>query len=483
MEKRQHPINIVENMGKLIFLLLIPVLRGLLSYSGGGITAWITGAWLDIVIVGTILSVAVIRWLSGTYRITGSGIAFQKGVLIRREISVDFDRISTLTAESLFYYKLFRAVRVRADTDGGGRRSSDIRMTLREADAEQLLALNEKSRQSEESFIKRVYKPKGLYIAAVSAVLSNSFAGVLLASTFISNLGSILGEEFKNRIYGTVAYIARLLAFGLSPAAAALGYAIMGGWLVAFISNLIRHKNFTAVRSQNILQISGGLFTTRRYSVTVENINYLDICQSVSTKILRLYTVFMQAAGYGKSKNDMSLLVPAAGYKELTKTLKLLVPEYSLKPRSVYPRFRSIMRFLTFPLVLMVLLWASARIFLLLLPSWKDLILFSAVMIFLLLAWFLALRLTNFFTTGISFDKSFVILRYSKGYYLHTALIPHHKISRIEIRQTILQRWGNTCDVVLYSYSEGKNVHRVKSVDRKQALTLMGLLEKADTVK
>lgn len=81
--------------------------------------------------------------------------------------------------------------------------------------------------------MKRSYQPRQIYIVALSAVLSNSLAGVVLLSVLISNLGKILGQEFERRILGTVELLTNLLAFGLPPVAAALGWVLVAGgcWL------------------------------------------------------------------------------------------------------------------------------------------------------------------------------------------------------------------------------------------------------------
>lgn len=90
----------------------------------------------------------------------------------------------------------------------------------------------------------------------------------------------------------------------------AVAYLIIFGWLYSFIRNLIRHKNFVVRRRKNELYIDSGIITNRSYSIRLDEINYIDIRQSLVTKLLGLYSVFVNAVGYGKEKDDISAMIP-----------------------------------------------------------------------------------------------------------------------------------------------------------------------------
>ncbi len=62
----------------------------------------------------------------------------------------------------------------------------------------------------------------------------NTLTGVVFASTLISQSGNLLGKEFEDQLVVKLTDIARVLAFGLPPAAALLAYILLGGWLISF---------------------------------------------------------------------------------------------------------------------------------------------------------------------------------------------------------------------------------------------------------
>ena len=47
----------------------------------------------------------------------------------------------------------------------------------------------------------REYTPKNSYVFLLAMITSNSFAGMLLISTFITQVGNLLGEQFSEMIY------------------------------------------------------------------------------------------------------------------------------------------------------------------------------------------------------------------------------------------------------------------------------------------
>lgn len=153
-----------------------------------------------------------------------------------------------------FYLRPVGGVRLRVDTWAGAGNSTDISLILPKKAAIDIFSKRENS-LTDLDFTPREYHPKGLYITCLSAILSSSFAGVLFFATFISQTGSLLGQEFADRITGTFERLTRAIAWGIPPATVAVAYLIIFGWLYSFVRNLIRHKNFV-VRRRKMSYIS-----------------------------------------------------------------------------------------------------------------------------------------------------------------------------------------------------------------------------------
>lgn len=477
LNRRPHFLSILSNIGRFLILLIIPLIRGLLVSLQNGFQYWLASAWMDIAVVVLIVAMGVTVWYCMGYCIDDGCLLVWQGVFFRRIRRIPLEKISWASIVRPWYLRPFRAVEFRADTPGGSRKDSDFSMLLYRSDAEYLFTVLDSLLPSLNSppFAPREYRPKGFYVIILSALTSNSLAGILLASAAISQVGDLMGKEFSEHIYGTLEQLARLAAFGVPPAAAALAYLLLGGWALAFASNFIRNKNLFVSRRANCLFIRGGLMTHRSYTLDLAQVNFLDIRQSVSTKLLRMQSAFLHTAGYGKNKEDVSALIPAAPNREAQGTLQILAPELLPSPRTVQPNFGAIMKFLLDAVWCCILVPLGAWLLCRMVPSWAQVIGYVGLFAMIPALWFLTVRILDFRTSGLSRDGNTFTLRYSQMFYLHTIVIPKERIVEVCFRQSVLQ-WGDQkCDVLVYSRCEGRTRHHLKNLDLKDCALLFDL--------
>lgn len=154
-------------------------------------------------------------------------------------------------------------------------------------------------------------------------------------------------------------------------------------------------------------------------------VNYLDIRQSVFTKVLGLYSVFVHAVGYGKQQEDISAILPAASKRELRRQLRLLLPAYKPADRrrcTIRPNRGAVMKFMTEPLWACILPPAAGWLLTWLFPSWQELIWFVVLMGEIPAVWFFIIRFMDYLTSGLHYD--------SGQRYVHAAvfqrLLPSH---------------------------------------------------------
>jgi putative membrane protein len=469
--KKAHPVNIVESTSRFYILLLLPILRGLL-FSGGNLYIWLKGAWFDILIIAAIILLGYIRWYFNMFRIDEDGLTIFRGIFLIKKEFIQYDRIASVAVEYPFYLKPLRAVRVQVDTDAGRKRRADFSMTMRRRDAEELLEKS-KARLITGDQMTKSYSPKLFYIGVLSLISSNSFTGVIFASTLISQSGRLLGKEFEDLIMNNLTRLAEFLALGLPPAAAIIAYLLIGGWLISFIINIVRHKDFTVTRRDSSLLVEAGIITPRKISIDVNQINLVEIHQTLTTKILGFYSVFIHCTGYGKQKNTISVLIPAAEKHEATRNLELLLPEIPFVKKSIKPKLRNLSRFILVPSVLIasvaVAIWLCNRLF----PSWGGLILFLGIMLEIPLVWYLLVRIFSFTHTGAGVRDGIFTIHYTKRFLFNRVSIPVEKVSKVVFSQTLFQRTTNCCDVIVYTYSEGTKKHVVQNLNYTEASTLL----------
>jgi uncharacterized membrane protein YdbT with pleckstrin-like domain len=471
--RHSHPFLILHNLKGFLYMLIIPLVRGFITAFGGGLRAWLDSAWVDLLVLAFILLGSTLQWYFCVYRFDREGLHACQGLIIRRTYYIPMQKIATLCAIRSFYLRPFGAVHLRADTLAGSQKRNDFSLFVSRAEAERILDLYRRSLPS--SGLTRQYRPKSLYVAALAAFSSSSFAGVLFLSTLVSQTGKLLGNEFSERIYGTFERAMQLLAFGLPPAAAAVGYLLLFGWLCAFTVKFIRHKNFCLRRQGDSLHITGGVFTTRAYAVAVEKINYLDIRQSVLSWLLRFCSVHIHAVGYSKHSDDVSSVVPAVRTRDVKKTLNLFFPEFHPDARQIRHNWGALFKFIGDPSWGCLLIPACTLLLRWRLPGWGGFIGWVGFMLCFPAYWFLTVRLIDYFTSGAAREGDRFTLYYSSGYYLHTVVLPRDKIACVCLRQSPIQYFDKRCDLLVFSFSEGKRKHHIRNLDWQETAELFGL--------
>ncbi len=463
---------IIENVGRFLFLLIFPLLRGFISALNGGIGEWFNGAWFDVLTVCVIIVMAGAEWYCLTIDFKPDEIMVRSGIFYRKEKRINLDRVCVASITQPFYLKPVRAVHIVMDTLAGNSSEVDLDLTVSQRLSE-IIVSTQKLRRFDSKKIN-VYKPKTVNVAILSVMISNSLAGVIFLSTLVSQSGRILSNTISETLVGTFKYLAQTLAFGIPPAAAAFAYLLLFGWLYSVMLNMIRYQNFMVGRKDGTLLISGGIITNRDYLIDISSINYVDIRQTLISKLFGVYSVFVNAVGFGKRKDDLAAVMPAATKKGLERYMMRIMPEYHAAKRQLKPNAGAIFKFIIEPIWACVLTPAFTALICIVFREWSDVAFFVGAMIMLPSVWFLAVRLVDYFTSGVAFDGEYYTLRYSKGMFLHTVIIPKEKVAYVDLRQSIIQKMDSKCDVKIRTVYESRKIHHIRNVDRQNMIDLCG---------
>lgn len=440
-----HPIHILETTSRFWALLLLPVLRALrtLLFSGVDLRAWLQGAWFDITTLCAILALGFVSWYRYVYCLDATCIRIRKGIFLVKYRTIPYDKLSVLSVERPWYLLPFGAVRISADTDGGLPTSPDFEITIRRRDA---AALIDRCRSpfARAGDLKRIYLPKNIYIALLSLIASNSLTGVLFVSTLISGTGRVLGRQFETRIMQQLTDLANFFAFGIPPAAAVLAFTVLGG-----------------------------LITRRQYIIAVRRINLIELRQSLLTKLFGFYSAFIHANGYGKKKDELSVLMPAGESGELSQNLLLLLPEIPVCPPQIRPHIRYLSRFLIPPLAWIGAVTTAWILGMQWFPLWSDVFLYIGLMAEGPCVWYLLVKLVSYFHTGVGVGDDVFTFRYTYGYRIKTVAVPRRRIIKVTIRRSLFQVMSGCCDLVILTYSEGRKRHVVPNLNFREAKAMM----------
>lgn len=459
--KHQHPIKIMKLTVKNFWLLIIPLVRGLINLKFD-FKHWIEGAYLDMIVLVLILLFAFVRWWFQWYEIKESSIRYKGGIFLRYEYDIPFSVISAVTAQFSFFYRPIKAVNVFIETDslfgGKNEKSADMKMILSKKETEQLL-LKLPSDKRKRSFS---FYPKKSHLIVFSFLFSSTLSGVIFISTFLIQNGRIFDRSVEQEIINLVGDITKKIAVAVPPAAMGVSVLIIAGWLFSFISNLLRHIGFTISRRGKDITIKNGFFTKLVYYINADKVNFADFRQNLLMKLFGIKSVQVSCSGYGKRKQEIPVFVPITTESEAASSLRDMLPRFTAAENDLESPIVSLFIYLRggiFALLGTIIFNAAGLLFF---TQFWEFVQFAVIMLMIPSAWLLIVECVSFLTSGAGFDGGCLTLRYSKGLKFHTVVIPDCRIAKFEIRQTIFQVYNGTCDLIVRTYSESSGVHKVR---------------------
>jgi len=472
--RRTHPFSIFLYLYRFLFLLMIPLLRSFFSALNGGLAQWFAGAWIDVLLVLFLFLISTLKWMNFKYNMDSNEFHLTYGILIRHKLRIPMHRISTLSALSSVWLRPLRITKIRIDTAARGIKKADFSFYVRQSEAYRILELRSEPLQNQNG-VPNEYRPGIWSIVLLSLFTSNTFPGIVMVSTFVSQAGKLLGEELSVLLRHTFEETARKIAFGLPPIAAAAALFLFIGWFVAFLVNLLQTKDLLTTRTTHTLRVSGGILMRKRYSLRLSEISFVDLRQSLLTRLLRLYSVYLNAIGFGKEQADIAAIVPFSRKTRVLSHLSLLLPEFVPSDRTLRPGRGAFLKFLLWPAVYCALIPVSAAFAMRLFPLWAEVIRFVAFMAAAPAVWYFGVCMLDFVSSGLSKEENYYTIRYSSGFYLHTVVVSWQKITVIDLRQSIFQRRSKKCDVSVLTRAEGRTHHKLRAFYLEECLSLFGL--------
>ena len=439
--KNQHPVKILSYCSKNMWLLIFPLLRGLAAVrimDFNALYSWFIGAWFDILIVILILLTGFIRWKFTGFNADNEKIVFYSGIAARTVNEIPYASITSFTVENRFFLRIFKAASVYIDTGSGKFSDNDMKIMVYNNDAAEI-------RKKIENYLRK--KPQECHYNYKPRLLSTIFFSFVFSSTITG-----------------VIYIA--LVF-------------IGSWFISFIGNIMRYTGFRISIEGKTARIKTGLLTRRSYCINTSKINYIDLRQSILTKIARVMSINVNCSGYGNSAKEIPVLIPVMHKKYAVPALNAMFPEAPVFHKSDYkPSLKFLWRY-TWPSLLICALFVpvyfAADYFF---PLYHDAYKFLLIMAEIPSVWYVIVSIISNRTSGISACDESLCIKYSKGYVFHTVIAHNYHIVKTVISQNIFQKFTDTCDITIYINSEFSTYHRLKSIKLKDAEKIQDILVK-----
>ncbi len=464
--KRQHKIAILKYTTGNFWLLLIPLVRGLVS-ACFNFYHWIRGAYLDIIVILFMFGLAYFRWYFVQFEISEKVIYVRKGCVIKTEFRLPYSVISCATCCKSFLFRPIKAVKITLDSDSipaaKKKNSADLSLIISEIDYQYIY----NNIPTESTSMKVSYCASKKDLIIFSLLFSSALSGIIFMGTLFIQGSRLVGERLEQKIFSAVNDVTeavKIFAKEATDFSVALTIIIAAGWLLSFVTNLLRHIRFQITRREKNITVENGYFSRWKYYVNSSKINYADLRQNLLMKISKIMSVHVSCTGYGKSKNEIPVFVPISTRRRVMSTMEMMLPEFTLSNISLKPKRTYILAYIWLPLVLTVGVPIAAAVTCRIFPEWTGAVKFAAVMLEILSVYLLAVKISAKLSSGIGVGSETLTVKYCRAYQFHTVIVPKRRIAYIKIRRTLFQRVSGCCDVVIYTRGERAARHRVRGI-------------------
>ena len=211
----------------------------------------------------------------------------------------------------------------------------------------------------------------------------------------------------------------------------------------------------------------------------MKKINFIDIRQNIIMKLFRVMSVNISCSGYGSdNKKNMPVLVPLITKKMLKNNLSDIIHAHFSIIKQYHPKPTSFWQYIWSYVIIAVLILPLTSLFAYFFPSFYRLAVFITIMAEIPTIWSIIIRITALFTNGITINKEYIQINYSKRFVFHTVIAQKNKIVKYYIKQSPFQRLFKKCTICIYLGCENTVKHSVKAIAINDAYKIFESIRK-----
>ena len=435
-----HPLMILSFVRRLIFVLLLPVVRGILNYG-------LSGTLSNLLIWETVLAVVILiisfaRWRRFKLSADDEFFYVDSGVLFTREAQVRLSRISCVYIERQPFTSIFGAVKVSIDTDAGGVKESDFTFFVSSKQVDPLCAALKTVTPK-----NRIYLCSTGQIALMSISNASALSGLLVAATVINNAGKLVGDVLEKRLFETLDYVTAITSRIIPPAATAVAAVLALGFCVSFTLTLFKHLTFVP---RSCIGVS---------VVTMPPL--LHIFRRCSLRVV--------ASGYGKNNGENSVLFPVEKRSDAARSMRVLGigDSSAARPLTLKIPKRAMGRAVFMPILWFVLIAAASVLGCVFFVSLTSLILILAVFLAIIDAYWLYMKIYHTRHGGASLSDGVRVYGFA-AITLNNSYFERSKVDHFIITEGPYDRINRMCTLRVTMRGEKGYTARTTNLDKPE---------------
>lgn len=458
---RAHPLMIFNFLKPFLFILLIPVVRGLIQYSANG--EYDSILYFEVILVTCLLIFGFLRWLCFKLILNEEKhtITVISGLFFKKTAKINVERLSSVQTKQNPLEYLFRARTYRLNTEAGSLGKADYEFKLSvKASREVSTLLYGKEEQKKIKF--SVYK-----IAILAATTSSAFTGIVVGVPLIYRAGNLLEVAVSDMLINEINNVSQKIENYFPPVVNSISLILLGAYLFSFLYSLFKYLNFQLCLGKNKIEMRSGIFVRTRTAFKKLAINNVRIEQSFLMLLLKRFAMRVSVGGYGESRSHSEVVIPLEKGQEIRKHFAEYLPFFKcdtgvfIKPR---PTMLNRSRFLFFPMIYFILACVTAIILGLYFEDFTRFILFCLCVVCFLIfidAWFC---LFECFKGKVDFGDN-IFIRSRKGLRTCELYCPKENVGEIKIMRFPPDMWHKTCRLKITVRSERADSLYVRHLD------------------
>ena len=457
-EFRAHPLMIVGLIKPFLFVLIFPVIKGVLQYFiKGEVTGVLT---LELIAFAAITLLAALRCASFRLICGKSTVTIKMGIILRSESVISISKLSSVQSEQNPIDAVFKAVTYRINTEAGPKGSADFEFKLSLKDSKEVTRclFGEKN--------PKAVKFSVFKVAVMAATTSSAVTGMIIGVPIINKTGKLLGLALDKMLFDEINNVSGHVNSYFPPIVNTVTLIFLLAYAVSFFYSLFKYINFKLFLEEDNLEVRSGFFVRSRTSFKKKSVKDVIIDQTPLMRLFKRYAMKVSVGGYGNSKSESAVIVPSGRRGEIKRQFSIYFPFLAPDGRLLHAKRdnRTKRRFLYFPTLYFIITLTISPVLSLVFKSFSRLILFLTVVACCMIMYYAYLCIFEFRFGKLKMGKN-IFAQTIKGFNTCELYCPRENVGQIKLIRNIPDIPRKTCKVVVSVCSESADSIKVRHLN------------------
>lgn len=459
---KPHFIYAVTLLYPYLSLLIIPVIRGVYRFLVGK-SSTLSAFFVAEAAMLLLAFLAAVLKLKSTRLLLDGDVAVQKGLVFKVRYVIPESVSKVIMIESDPFSRSLGIYRLKIYTEAGRRHRPDESIPISRNTAKRLFRMLKIEGQT--------VKSNTVGNVVMSAALSSSMTGFLLAFPIVKAVVSLVGE-------GASAVLPKLRPLSLGAVelewlGRALPIIFLVGYAVSFAVLLLRNSGFSSVKSGNSIMLDSGRLPHRTLFLDIRSVSAVKTVTAPLMRLAGKCAVKFSACGFGRSKGEIGLLLPCVKPQLAKGLTKWLLPQFRSPENAVTPCRKAIPRCVFLPCVALALTAVAAVAAHLMHRSSSRVLAPLVIIAFVIILLWLAARVLALLKGGFSLDTHSCKIIGQQGFGTVEMLCSRDDIEYIRILQTPFDRRHRHCSVKVATSTKNRDTVKVRYLDKCKVEALL----------